>query len=453
MKVGILVRTSISLGVLLVANTAHGQTATQPATMAPGSSRALTAPADGPPLPLDDAIRQALENNGDVTAARRQVDPLRTKSTQARILAPPMLEAQIWQWPTNTLNPANTNMYMLMASQEFPGRGKRAAAAALAETEVRVAESLVAPREREIVAAVTQNYWDLAIARRTIAIHLASVELLHELTDVAQAKYAAGRISQQDVLKAIVETTKLHDDLIGFEQQAEASRLRLNALMNRSLDAPIGPLLDPVESLLVAPAVEVQMLAMQVQPDLRVARAQVERAHAQAAVARTTSTPDWSIGAGYMLQPRQTDAWLAKVSVSWPRAPWSKATIDARMAEATATTKAVEADAAAAEVRIRLAVSDAYVRVKAAESRAALLRTTLLPQSRQTLDVSRVAYQADRLDFLAVIDNERTLLDAQLAYDRVLTEWRRAMTDLEQAVGAPLPVTMVQRIPSGEARP
>jgi len=255
------------------------------------------------------------------------------------------------------------------------------------------------------------------------------------------------------VLKAIVETTKLHDDLIGFEQQAETARLRLNALMNRPLDAPIGPLLDPVESTLVAPVSDIQTLALQEQPDLRVARAQLERARAQTAVARSTSTPDWSISGGYMLQPHQTDAWLGKVSVTWPGAPWSKAVIDARAAEATATTKAVEADTAAAEVRIRLAVSDAYARVKAAEARAALLRTTLLPQSRQTLDGSRVAYQADRLDFLAVIENERTLLDAQLAYERGLTEWRRAMTDLEQAVGAPLPAAMVQRIPTGEARP
>ena len=43
-----------------------------------------------------------------------------------------------------------------------------------------------------------------------------------------------------------------------------------------------------------------------------------------------------------------------------------------------------------------------------------LLRTTILPQAQQTLDVSRIAYQTDAVDFQAVIDNERTLLDAQL---------------------------------------
>jgi outer membrane protein TolC len=452
MRIARVVSVSIAAGVLLAQGIVSAQTIPQAPSMTSRSSPARSVEAGGPPLALEDAIREALTGNAELTAARRQVDPLRTRPAQAGVLPPPMLEAQIWQWPINTLNPANTGMYMFMASQELPGRGKRAAGTALAETEIRVAESLVAPREREIVASVTRTYWDLLIARRTIAIYGASVDLLKELTDVAQAKYAAGRSSQQDVLKAVVETTKLHDGLIGVELQAETARLRLNALMNRATEAPIGALPDPGESILVAPASDLQALAVQQQPELEVARAQIQHARAQAVVARSASTPDWSIGAGYMLQPHQTDAWLGRISVTWPRAPWSRATIGARAAEAAATVSAAEDDAAASEVRTRLAVSDAYVRVKAAEERAALIRTTLVPQSRQALDASRVAYQTDRLDFLAVIENERTLIDAQLTYDRALTEWRQAMADLERAVGTRVPDAMLRHNPSSEAR-
>jgi len=67
---------------------------------------------------------------------------------------------------------------------------------------------------------------------------------------------------------------------------------------------------------------------------------------------------------------------------------------------------------------VRLAVQHAYVRVKAAEQRAGLLRTTILRNPGQTLEVSRVAYQTDRVEFLAILDSERTLLDAQLEYFR-----------------------------------
>jgi cobalt-zinc-cadmium efflux system outer membrane protein len=88
-------------------------------------------------------------------------------------------------------------------------------------------------------------------------------------------------------------------------------------------------------------------------------------------------------------------------------------------------------------------VQDAYVRARAAQDRAALLRTTILPQSQQTLDVSRIAYQTDRVDFQALIDNERTLLDAQLDYVRALSEFQQATADLERAIGTDLPTASV----------
>jgi len=47
------------------------------------------------------------------------------------------------------------------------------------------------------------------------------------------------------------------------------------------------------------------------------------------------------------------------------------------------------------------------------EARAGLLQTSLMPQSIQVLDVSRAAYQTDRVDFLSLIDNQRVLLDVK----------------------------------------
>src|ERR671935_100379 len=90
------------------------------------------------------AIADALARNPDVAALRAQLPVTRARPAQERALPPPMLEAQIWQWPINTLNPANTNMYMLMVGQEIPGRGKRNLKAAIAEKDIALAESDVA---------------------------------------------------------------------------------------------------------------------------------------------------------------------------------------------------------------------------------------------------------------------------------------------------------------------
>jgi outer membrane protein TolC len=92
------------------------------------------------------------------------------------------------------------------------------------------------------------------------------------------------------------------------------------------------------------------------------------------------------------------------------------------------------------ENAVRLAVQEAYVRAKSAQDRAVLLRTTIKPQSQQTLEVSRVAYQTDRVDFQALIDNQRVLLDVNLDYFRALSDFTQALADLERAVGADVPV-------------
>jgi outer membrane protein TolC len=83
-------------------------------------------------------------------------------------------------------------------------------------------------------------------------------------------------------------------------------------------------------------------------------------------------------------------------------------------------------------------VQEAYVRLESAAARAALLRTSIEPQSEQALDVSRVGYQADRGGFLDIIDNQRLVIDARLGYYRALAEMEQARADLERAVGAPI---------------
>ena len=104
------------------------------------------------------------------------------------------------------------------------------------------------------------------------------------------------------------------------------------------------------------------------------------------------------------------------------------------------------------ENAVRLAVQEAYVRVRAAQERAVLLRTTILPQSQQTFEVSRAAYQTERVDFQALIDSERTLLDARLDYFHALSDFSQALADLERAVGDDLPASTTEAVSVQEPR-
>lgn len=402
--------------------------------------------AQGSPLTLDAALTEALDNNPELIALRRQFEAARERPAQERFLAAPTFEAQIWQWPINTLNPTNTNMYMFMFGQDIPGPGKRRLREAVVQKEVELAEIDIAVRARHVVDQVKRAYAELFLARKAIEVHHASVDLLRQLADVAQAKYTTGRISQQDVLKAVLELSRVHDHLITLDEQAQLAEAQLNTLLDRPPGAAVGPLAEPRERLLLPSAESLQQLAVKHQPELTMARLGAERADAQLAVVNREYKPDFFAMGGYMLMPNDRDAWMAKVGITWPTAPWSRGRLDAQRAEATAEIAAANARLRAVENALRLAVQQAFVRVKSAEQRAALLRTTVVPQSQQALEVSRVAYQTDRVEFLAIIDNERVRLDAQLDYFRALSDLEQALADLERAVGTDISPSMLTTV-------
>jgi outer membrane protein, heavy metal efflux system len=282
---------------------------------------------------------------------------------------------------------------------------------------------------------VMTAYATLVVTRRAIDIHLESVELLRQFADASTIKYAAGRSSQQDVLKAVTEMSKLHEDLVMHEENAATAAARLNSLLDRDPDAPIGALDEPRDTVALPASAELQRLALERHPELHTAQLGVDRAKASLAVMTRDYKPDFFVGGGYMLMPREAGAWTASVGMTWPNAPWSRGSLDAKKAEATADVDAASAKVHDVERQIRLAVHEAFVRAVAAGQRASLLRTTVVPQSENTLEVSRVGYQTDRVDFLSVVDNQRALLDAQLNYFRALSDRELALADLSRAVG------------------
>ena len=411
---------------------------------------------DWPPLTLDVALDEALGHNPLLIALRKQFDVARQRPAQELSLRPPTFEAQIWQWPVNTLNPSNTNMYMFTLGQNIPGRSKRRLRAAVAEKDVALEENEIAVGARRVIDQVKRAYAELFVTRKEIGIHHENVDLLRQFADISEAKYVTGRISQQDVLKAVVELSKLYEDLVMLDQRAQIVEAELNTLLGRPPHASIGPLGEPQERVLLPPVAELQRVALARQPELRSAQLGIERAEATLAASREEYKPDFFVKGGYFLMPQQSDSvprpdsWTAMVGITWPRAPWARGGLDAHVAEARAAIEAAHARQRAAESVVRLAVQEAYVRVKSAEVRAALLRTTILPQSKQTLEVSRAAYQTDRVDFLALIDNQRILLGAQLSYYRALNDLEQGLADLERAVGTEITPAMVAGLTTGE---
>ena len=418
----------------------------QPAPQVDHAPHPTGSAADAPSLALSAAIDEALANNPTLVALRREFDVARQRPAQERSLAAPTFEAQIWQWPLDTINPLNTNMDMFTVRQDVPGPGKRALRAAVLEKDVERASNEIAVRARDVIAQVKHAFIQLFIARQAVAIHQAGVDLSRQIADLTTAKYVAGHEGQQDALKAVLEISKLHGDLITLDEQAQLAAAQLNILLNRDPAAPIGDLSVPPDAGPLPPLEDLQRRALDRHPELRGARIEEERAEAELAIANREYKPDFMFGGGYQLMPRTVGAWTASVGVTWPNAPWSRGALAAKKAEAVAEIEAARARAQTVANAIRLSVQQAYVRAISAAARASLLQTTVIPQSQQVLEVSRVAYQSDRGDFAALVEQQHGLLEMRLDYFRALAAVAEARADLAYAVGDELPTSSVPAV-------
>jgi outer membrane protein, heavy metal efflux system len=407
----------------------------QPAT---GVARApgLDVPT-GPPLTLGAALAAAEQANPVLAERRAQVEAARARPDTERFLPPPMLEAQAWQWPRDRWNPADVQ-WMFMVGQELPGRGKRALRVRLAEREAAVVESGVAIEAVRVAADVRQSYADLWLARETLEIYDERIRLLRQVADAAELKYATGRIGQQDILRAVTEMTRVREQIVMAREQARMAALQLNLLMGRDAHAPVGELdVPPGAGPLPQPAA-LAALARTQQPELAMIEREAEMLAAEADVMRSDRRPDFAVQGGYMLMPGMTDAFTARVAVSWPGARWSRRQVEARVREVEARGAVVEARRRTLEAQVAQMVAEAHVRAEAAAERAELIGESVLPQAEHALEIARIGYQTDRGGFLDLLEAERMLLDMKLELVSAVAARARALADLDRAIGAPL---------------
>lgn len=386
------------------------------------------------PLLLKDALAEALTANPELVALRLDADAMRGVPAQEGHLAPPMFETQIWGWPVATLNPTRTEMYMFMAEQELPGRGKRAARVLVAEREADISLQQVVVRANEILNEVKQAYADLALARETSAIYAREAPLIQDLAEAATLRYAAGQSGQHHTVTALLDLTRLQTERIASDERARLAEARLNAALGRPQGQRVEALAPPTSTVTVA---EIEQLAVARHPDIAMTNAAIAREEAELARLRNEGRPDFVVGGGYMLMPGDAGAWTARAGLTWPNAPWSRGRLAAAIDTQVKRVAVVSARRAAVTSRIRRSVREAAVRLGAAEQRAQLVESTILPQIDHAFELARTAYANGSGEFVEVLETRRLLLANEIELASARADVQRARADLESAGGVP----------------
>ena len=331
---------------------------------------------------LTDLVALALERNPELGAAHERWLAARSRIAGAKSLADPALSY------TNFLENVETRVgpqrYRVGISQKFPFAGKRALRGEVASRQANKAGQVYANLKLDIIAAVKFGYYRLFLAYKSIDVTERNVSILRRFANVANAKYATGKASQQDVLKAQLRLSRLANRLITLKQEKEMAGPALNVLLNRAPEAPLARPVDIETRGLALKREELQQLALKQHPLLLSRKEAVEESRAALSLTERQYYPDFTLGIDYIdvgsgttLSPEDgKNATSVTFRINFPI--WTgrlKSDVNA----ARATVRASEASYETVKNRLLFDIQDKLVKIETAKRLVDLFTNTIPP--------------------------------------------------------------------------
>jgi cobalt-zinc-cadmium efflux system outer membrane protein len=387
---------------------------------------------------LEWVVQAALHGSPVLAEAGSRARAATERASSSGRLPDPELKYEQWAVPLKrpyALDRADTLMFGLR--QAFPAPGTRQARARMtaAESEISSAQRQVV--ERELVRRVRQAYFAYYAADRTLQLHQEHVELTEQMLAQLRSNYELGRGNQQDLLKGLVELSRLHSSVAEERQARDTNRYLLNTLMGRPTDAPLGPPVlaeGPFSTPPAARELDVQLADRR--PELSAGRSAIRRSQAALEAAQYAARrPSLMVGADYWLMPTMDEAhaYGAMVSMSLP---WLN---PERRAEARAAQHNVRAERYAAEAVQRMAsfeLHQAAAGLDAAKTSFEVLERDLLPQAERSLDATRSSFAVGQTGLLAVLDALRSYYQVRLDHSRARARVMTQLAEVEFASGS-----------------
>jgi cobalt-zinc-cadmium efflux system outer membrane protein len=393
-------------------------------------------------LSLSDLVAEALKNNPEIQAAKRKVESARARAGQATYLEDPEVNLEAWGVPLNQpVKFRSANPIVLGLRQKFPFFGKLGLKGEIAGEEVNMVKEELRAKEIEIVAKVKSAYADFFMANKSIEIQKELLELVRLVSVTADNLYRVGKAPQQDVIKALLEQTDILNKLTWTEKDLTTSQAKLNTLLSRSPNSPVGEIraLTPTPLSLQFP--DLEKLALEQRPELRALESVINKSEKSLELARKNQKfPDFMLGLEYWVAPDQNpkNMYTPMVTMTIPFSPWTKGRHDYEIEEAVAERQMAKSNLDAMRNMALFEVKDMSAKVEAAMKSVSIYRDGLLPQAEQSFQAAIAAYQTGGVNFITLLDAQRTIRDVRMGYYKALVDYEQSRADLERAVGKEL---------------
>jgi outer membrane protein TolC len=362
---------------------------------------------------------------------------------------------------------SESDRFAVSLEQKFPWFGTLRARGDKALAEAQAALSRFHAARNEVFAAVKKAYFEYALLGESTGIVEQQVKLLADAEAIVRSRYALGLNPESDLYRVRIEQEKTRDRLNRLNQSKPALAARLNETLGREAGAE-PPWPQPVAFPPAPPPPPAVLAQIRLaNPDLAAMQHMTESWEKEAAVARKTGYPEFSIGLGYGAMksmsnvPMPGDPVTGEDGVTTTPTEWTtqdvkddvmislklslpirRTRIKAGIREAELMQDAAANDKRRAELALDSMARTVLFDIEDGLRRYNLYKDTLIPEQKQAHESLQGSYAAgDYMNattgFLDVLDSIRTLLEFQLEQAQAERDVQVACAELEMLMGGP----------------
>lgn len=389
--------------------------------------------AQAPAVTLDSLIQQVLKQSPQIQAKKRAYEAARARVMAAWLPDDPMIGVDVEGQSGLFRFDRTDNEYMVSQTIPFPAklwlRGR------LAAQETQKAYQEYKEKERDVIWHMEQPYYELLLAQKTLTALDQTQQLADRLSRAVQARYESNSASQQDLLKARIESSKIEVERFSQQQKSRVAQAHIAHLLDEPLSTAYA-ITQPPRGGLAVSLETLEQQALRNRPELKAMEAGIRLAKTAKWLEQTKWLPEITgrIEARQFSGEDNIREYDTFLGLSVP--VWSLLKgISGEWKGAGKQVEEAQASYAAMKNEVLLAVNEAYAKVKTAEHAMTTYEAIILPEAKQQVEVSLTAYEAGRADILSLIDAQRMLRDAQIAYYDYVASYEMGLSDLRLAVG------------------
>lgn len=397
----------------------------------------------------DDLVRVGIANNKDLAAVQSRIAETKGQLRQAGVRPSPTL-----YFTGDTGKPFGSDgeyQYGAGVSQQVETLGKRSKRVRMAELAVRMAEAEYQDRSAQLTYAIKTAYAERLAEDRKVKLLDELIDLSDQSLTLTEARAREGDVAPLEANLLKVEISRARIQKAGAQGRLTAVELEIRRLAGlrteQSLPSADFPVPLPVE------LDSLKRKALEERADLTMARANEEREHTGISLARAEAKPEVTFSAGVVRQSSEFDGLYGlrnngslspmrervntfSFGVSLPlRTSRSGA---GNVQSATARAAGAQLNSEYLAQSIPLEVESAYQRWRVATDSLQTLQKNVIDPSVSNLSIIRQAYKLGQLRLLDVLNEQRRLVDTQLASIDTQADVARTWAELERATGGNL---------------